>query len=394
MFIWVLVAAAMQRFLLLLAVFVLLALAKQSHHHKRREVLLQQGRTLDTRSAVRASQDKRHKTVAASMDESTEHQYIVHVAGPITDAKKSAIESAAHVKLLHYIPHNSFLVTARSDQLAALEAAPGVLWVGAFHPEYKMPQQVLDWEHNKLEGASSTDMFVMLHSKMSTHALRSKLAGWAHELKRETGISAKFIFVRNSKFQVQVKDISQFSTTALWLAERPLVHWIEPTFTYQQHAYAGGTGLIESNSTEHASLLAAAGTRTSCSHQCSSSAGFTGGPLTTPIPVAGEVIAVGDSGIDYQSCFFDGPGATAPPDGTTAPDTSRKVIKYVTTYADGVDFTGHGTAVSGAIAGNTNLPGFSDYNGLTPDAKLYVIDLGLGPGIVRACVPPKLSSPS
>lgn len=97
--------------------------------------------------------------------------------------------------------------------------------------------------------------------------------------------------------------------------------------------------------------------------------------------MSGEVIAVGDSGIDYQSCFFDGPGATAPPDGTTPPDPNRKVIKYVTSYADGVDFTGHGTAVCGAIAGSTDLPGFSDYNGLTPAAKLYVIDLGLGPGI-------------
>lgn len=111
--------------------------------------------------------------------------------------------------------------------------------------------------------------------------------------------------------------------------------------------------------------------------------GFTGAAITGPIPVSGEVIAVGDSGIDYQSCFFDGPGAVAPPDGTAPPDPTRKVIKYVTTYADGVDFTGHGTAVSGVIAGQSSLPGFSDYNGLTPDAKLYVIDLGLGAGIVR-----------
>ena len=192
-------------------------------------------------------------------DQSTEHQYIVHIAGPITDAKKQAIESAANVKLLHYIPHNSFIVAARTDQLSTIESAPGVLWVGAFNPEYKMPMQLADWENNKLSGASSTEMYVMLHSKLSLDTLRSKLGQWAHELRRETGITAQFKIVRGNKLQVRVPDVKSFSKTANWLAHRPLVHWIEASQAYQTHAYDGGTGLIESNNTEHATILAAAG---------------------------------------------------------------------------------------------------------------------------------------
>lgn len=253
---------AMKHVVVLLVAFVLLAAADRGHHSRRREVLLQQGRTIDTRSAVRASSDAAHQALAAKFDQATEHQYIVHVSGPITDAKKTAIESAAKVKLLHYIPHNSFIVAARSDQLAALEAAPGVLWVGAFQPEYKMPKQVVDWEKNKLAGASATDMFVLLHSKLSDALLRSRTSQWAHELRKETGITALFRVIRNNKLRVSVPGIKAFSKVALWLAHRPLVHWIEPTFDYETHAYAGGTGLIETNSTSHASILAAAGTQT------------------------------------------------------------------------------------------------------------------------------------
>lgn len=106
-----------------------------------------------------------------------------------------------------------------------------------------------------------------------------------------------------------------------------------------------------------------------------SAAGFTG---------AGQVIGIADSGLDDSSAFFmDDSGAyptvTTSRSGILEP-FRRKVIQYIP-YADGTDDEGgHGTHVSGSLAGalpgGSNAP-FGSLHGMAPKAKISFFDIGV-----------------
>ena len=104
----------------------------------------------------------------------------------------------------------------------------------------------------------------------------------------------------------------------------------------------------------------------------------------------GQVIAVLDTGVDFDSCYFIEDNHTTPPlvmgTGKGEPDLSRrKIIIYDLLYdqdygADRFDFDnhGHGTRVSGSALGSmlNNPLGTSVYNGAAPLARLIVQDAG------------------
>jgi len=112
------------------------------------------------------------------------------------------------------------------------------------------------------------------------------------------------------------------------------------------------------------------------------------------------VAGVGDSGLDHQSCFFfdDKKAVTFPTSGfddiTGKPvweDTShRKVVQYVA-YADPTEGEngGHGTHVSGTVAGSSN--NLADDNGMAPEAKLAFYDIGM-PNAQNLNVPGNLAT--
>ena len=88
----------------------------------------------------------------------------------------------------------------------------------------------------------------------------------------------------------------------------------------------------------------------------------------------GQIIGLGDTGLDLQSCFF----ADVDPIGTALPPGPwhRKVLAYNAAYGDAVDGNGHGTHVGGTLAGSAL--GGSPWNGIARDARLVVSDLGVG----------------
>lgn len=94
-----------------------------------------------------------------------------------------------------------------------------------------------------------------------------------------------------------------------------------------------------------------------------------------------QVVGVGDTGVDDLSCFFvNEDGQQVPRSTYTDPtfDSSfRKVIQYVA-YEDGSDnMSGHGTHVSGTVAGSTINSGDADYEygGNAPGAKIAFFDM-------------------
>jgi len=120
----------------------------------------------------------------------------------------------------------------------------------------------------------------------------------------------------------------------------------------------------------------------------------------------GQIIAVLDTGLDYDNCFFAEADGSAPPINTGTPaggfawtnivPSRRKVIAYDFLYScaqfpgapycdDPADKTkyddhGHGTHAAGAAAGDRGTPIVHDYgDAIAPGAKLVIQDAGLSP---------------
>ena len=154
------------------------------------------------------------------------------------------------------------------------------------------------------------------------------------------------------------------------LAHEPEVMWVEP---HQEFRAFNVDGVQASQS---------------------GSAGFPGGrPATvgtTPIwdmglHGEGEIIGVGDSGLDTGHCFFEQAQGGEPTDQTYGP-THRKVVAY-RAYADGgaEGERDHGTHVVGSILGDPSAPGAEGAaeRGSAWAAKVSFTDIGPGdaPGL-------------
>ena len=120
----------------------------------------------------------------------------------------------------------------------------------------------------------------------------------------------------------------------------------------------------------------------------------------------GQLIAIVDTGLDYNSCFFAEPGNTPPPFNTGTPGgglqwenidlSRRKVVAYNFLYScdqypnaagcdrpgapGSLDNQGHGTHAAGAAVGDRGAPIAHDlHDAIAPAAKLIVQDAGYLP---------------
>jgi hypothetical protein len=103
----------------------------------------------------------------------------------------------------------------------------------------------------------------------------------------------------------------------------------------------------------------------------------------------GQIVAVLDTGLDYDSCFFAEEDGSVPPinrtlDGMNVDLSRRKVIAYDFLYSGddpanpaAWDNSGHGTHAAGAAVGDQKTPVVHDfYDAIAAGAKLIVQDAG------------------
>lgn len=89
-----------------------------------------------------------------------------------------------------------------------------------------------------------------------------------------------------------------------------------------------------------------------------------------------EIVTIIDSGIDHRHCFYHDPKREVPFDKTDF--QHRKIVRYqvISDIYDGEN--GHGTHVSGIIAGQSlcHNCSCSMYNGIAPESKIFFVDAG------------------
>ena len=206
------------------------------------------------------------------------------------------------------------------------------------------------------------------HEHGTRHAGMAASKDWGRHLRirfgqkvrvEHAGPDAAVVFVEPKHLRETIK----------WISMRGPVSWIEPlpkirlmnrqasTIT-QSGKTAPQTGTINTDPTYHPVWAA----------------GITG---------QGMIIGIGDSGLDYNHCFFKDPevdwNANIVVQGGvyTFLSTTHRKIRMYRAYADFRDDNGHGTHTCGTLAGmpygNTLAEASNQQVGMAPDAKLAFI---------------------
>jgi len=97
-----------------------------------------------------------------------------------------------------------------------------------------------------------------------------------------------------------------------------------------------------------------------------------------------QVVAVSDTGVDQENCYFYDENGTVPTNGFID-KSKRKIIQYYVGGGDESDpVGGHGTHVCGTVLGQKFIDGKNvkndDGNGIAPEAKLAFCDIGADSG--------------
>lgn len=279
----------------------------------------------------------------------TRYQYLVHLQGPIYSETKNRIERHLGHKLGQYLPHNTFLLYATSEVAKRAADLPEVLWVGPYLPENKISADVssvaLDGKVPSLEVSLVPGAF----NKQQTISFATKL----RDMFPAGAIRTRF--AAEDRIIVTIAMGKDFHRVVGLIAEQNEVHFIDIVRNFRLYdTYTQYT--VESNI-----------------------------PGSTPLTANGltgsrYIIGIGDSGIDYDNCFFNDVFNPVPVN--TFNEAHRKIVIYDSTSGDVADGSGHGTHVAGVLAGNVQWSddpdlqnALSQYNGIAPGAKIAFKDL-------------------
>ena len=264
--------------------------------------------------------------------------YLVQLNGPPDAENKAAVQRAGG-ELIAYVPDNAYIVRMGTGAANALRSSDLVDWVGTYHPAYKISPTLGTHEFRNPKRAA--DSFLTLRVRVF-----DDLGGTADAVRRlgaevlETSDDGfqKLLIVRASR--PVVNSIARLAEV-WWIEEKPEYFLMNDTTKWVVQSNVSGSTPVWDH-------------------------GLHG---------EGQLVALMDSGLDYNSCWFRDTGA-APPG-----PSHRKVVDY-TLYGggqayDGCDI-GHGTHVAGTLAGDQSFvnPGNYNYNGMAYKAKLMMQDVG------------------
>jgi hypothetical protein len=264
--------------------------------------------------------------------------YLVQLSGTSTPERKAAVEAAGG-EFVAYMPDNTWITRLDADQAEALRELPEVAWVGPYHPAYKVSPDI--GSHTFKNPSRASDSFLTLRVRVF-----DDLSGTADELE---SLGVDVLDASDDGFQkLLVVHASRQAVNAIarvddvwWIEEKPEFYLTNDTTRWVIQSNVNGSTPIWDHG----------------------------------IHGEDQLVAVMDSGLDYNSCWFRETGG-APPG-----PSHRKVVNYMN-YGGGLAYDGcdigHGTHVCGTLAGDQSYinPGNYNYNGMAYKAKLMMQDVG------------------
>jgi subtilisin family serine protease len=294
---------------------------------------------------------------------------LVKFPAPATARQIAALEGSG-AKIYTYLPYYTYLVrtpaaaAGHAKALATFKSATGASWTGPYHPYYKVSRLVsaVVPPADKAAGGFRSVMVEVFPD--------ADLAQVVEQIK-DLGVqgvvgSKKGSFFSRVRLLLSPAEIARYRDD---LAQIPEVFWIdlEPRreLLNDTTIWVGQSGL---------------------------SAGQTTPVFTHGIFGEGQTVAVIDTGIDADMCFFRDTTKGLPPTnlcngGTVVDNSQRKVIAvdFLTSSecSGGIastewDTQNHGTHVAGTVAGDNfaNLLTHNTADGMAPGAKLVIQDAG------------------
>ena len=293
-------------------------------------------------------------------------------------AEKERLEGLG-VRFFGYIPDNAFQVKLTPEARELLAASPMVRWLGPYAPGYKVHARL--WASSR---EPNPEVSVVLFADASLDAVEGALAAAFPDSIR----TFRLVDDRWPMLRFMVPD----SVRAAFVAAAAALDgtaWLEP-YSPPRPLNNDALGPVQSNT---ATVLAAGGACTSC------------GIFNHHIIGTGQIVAVADSGLDSDMCFFRKSSAasditdadtTVPPlPGPLFP--GKKVIGYwvqpgATAYDNNAVCSGgpggdatsfHGTHTTATVAGDNfatpssaTAPGIDPGDGMAPNAQILFQDIG------------------
>lgn len=300
-----------------------------------------------------------------SGDAAAERFALVKFPAPL-DAERDRMLRQAVDKVYTYLPEYSYLVRVPAGMgLAELRQVTGAVWVGPYHPQYKMSRAMVAVSSPEVSTLTETQRIVMVHvypdARVDDIVERMRALGVSEVAGQGQG--ANFSRIR---LLLTDREIVQFREA---LAQIPEVFWLDiegrRVLLNDTTIWVGQSGL---------------------------SGGQTTPLFTKGIYGQGQVVAILDTGIDADMCYFRDTTLGLPPrnecnGGTVVDMNQRKVIAVDFLYTGecngGIannewDNQDHGTHVAGTVAGD-NFASPLVHNagdGMAPGAKLVIQDGG------------------
>jgi len=289
---------------------------------------------------------------------------LVKFPRPVT-ADQIAALTGSSARIYTYLPYYTYLVKMPATGHAkTLRRATGASWTGPYHPFYKISRHVAAVAPGKDKAAGG---FQSVMVDVFPDADLTKVVEQIRDLGVQGVAGAKpGSFFSRVRLLLSPAEIARFRDD---LAQIPEVFWIdlEPRreLLNDTTIWVGQSGL---------------------------SAGMTTPVFTNGIFGEGQTVAIIDTGIDADMCFFRDTTKGLPPTnlcngGTVVDTTQRKVIAVdfltASECSGGIastewDTQNHGTHVAGTVAGDNfaHLLTHDTADGMAPGAKLVIQDAG------------------
>ncbi len=302
---------------------------------------------------------------ALALEPGEDEIVLVKFPAPVTARQAAALREASR-RIYTYLPYYAYLVKLPAGAAAkSLLSGLGASWTGPFLPEYKISREIAAVEPG--EAAVKAQEF----QPVMVHILPDADLPAVVQTMRDLGAQA-IVGVGRDRFFSRVRLL--LSPAEIAALRGPLaalrdVFWIElegrKALRNDTTVWVGQSGLA--------------------------------GGQTTPIfsqGIFGEgtTVAIIDTGIDADSCFFRDTSLGLPPtnlcNGGTAFNAAQRKVVAVDFLASGEcaggiagnewDTHGHGTHVGGTVAGDNfaNLLTHDTADGMAPGAKLVIQDAG------------------